>query len=1008
MKRFWILPALAVFAVSTLRAEWLQMRQAHRSSDPRPSVEVLVDDVSGVTLDIGIWGAERKTRETHGQRFAELEVPGAGKSSVPGLPQLPVIRRLVEVPAGASVTVDAEVLESIALSLPGEGVFEDLLPAQLPREKVPGAEKPFQRDASVYGTDAFHPAAFATCSAPLVVRGRNLVLVEFHPIRYNPVRREVQAATRALLHLRFAGGDRAYGDAEAALRRSASFERRLASSVVNYRPAVNPAGALSASSLDGILFIVGNNYAANTALAAYVADRRAEGFRVETVPMSGIGASDMDVRNYIRSQYLSWSNPGLSYVVIVGDVADVPAHTGSGGSGTQPTDRFYACVDPENYEADILAPDLVVSRISVASTAELNNYLAKAQKYLDAAFSDFGWMKRLCFIATDDSGNYPTAEGTHNYVIDTFTSGLGYTGAYPANPQAGGDKLYAITYNADTADCLTAINGGRAVINYSGHGGTTSWSGPSFTVSNINSITHPDAIPFVIGNACVTGKFSVAKCFGESWMVAPTGGILYWGASNNSYWDEDDILERRMWDGIFQQHLDRIGDFCAYAMEQLILAYGTGSSSYYYAEIYNLFGDATLNLYSDPCQALAPTYPATVPVGASSLAFHVGTAKGNVAGASVCVQGDGNVRQAGVTDAAGNLTLTLNPVPTVPGTLSVVISAPNVVRYEGTVQVMVTSGPYLTRESYELTTNGTTPTQPFPGRSIVMPVTLRNVGILPAAGITATLTSTSPHVAVTQAQAVYPDIPVGGTARSTSHFAFDISAEAADGETLPLNIAWSSGTSSGTLAISLTVVSPRLEYVSMAVNDLSAGCDQDGIADVGETAAVTVTVRNTGGCSATGVRVSIASPGSSSSGGVNVGTLAPGATGHAQLTLTPGKTLDCPVTAGVVTVTLRCNELSTPPQATAELVMNADVVQGNTVCQRRNCAGEDSYGDVNADGIADGLDEALYAQYFAGAVEGFACPWKFVDLNGDGEVDPIDLVILYHYVVGNISQLPVE
>lgn len=1003
MKRFWILPVLAVFAVSTLRADWLQMRPAHRCSDSRPNVEILVDDTSGVTLDVGIWGAERRVRETHGQRFVEFEIPGEGKSSVTGMPQLPVIRRLVEVPFGASVTVDAEVLESASLSLPGSGVFEDILPVQLPREKVRGEEKPFQRDEAVYGTDALHPSAFASCSVPLVVRGRNLVLVEFHPIRYNPVRREIQAVTRALLHVRFTGGDRVYGEAEAALRRSVSFERRLASSVVNYRPAA----ALSATSLDGILLIVGNAYASNTALASYVADRRAEGFRVEVVPMSGIGTSDMDVRNYIRAQYLSWSNPGLSYVVIVGDVADVPAHTGSGGSGTQPTDRYYACVDPENYEADILAPDLVVSRISVAGTTELNNYLTKAQKYLDAAFSDFGWMKRLCFIATDDSGNYTTAEGTHNYVIDTFTSGLGYTGSYPANPQAGGDKLYAITYNADTADCLAAINGGRTVINYSGHGGTTSWSGPSFTASNISSITHPDAIPFVIGNACVTGKFSVAKCFGESWMVAPTGAILYWGASNNSYWDEDDILERRMWDGIFQQHIHRIGDFCAYAMEQLVLAYGTGSSSYYYAEIYNLFGDATLNLYTEPCRTLAPAYPATIPVGTSSLAFHVATAKGNLAGASVCVQGDGDLRQAGFTDAAGNLTLALNPVPTVPGPLSVVISAPNAVRHEGTIQVMVTSGPYLTRESYELTTNGTTPTQPFPGRSIVMPVTLRNVGILPAAGITATLTSTSPLVTVTQAQAVYPDIPVGGTARSTSHFAFDIAPEAANGEALPLNIAWSSGTSSGTIAISLTVVSPRLEFVSLAVNDQSAGCDQDGIADVGETAAVTVTLKNTGGCNATGVRVSIASPGSSTSGGVNIGTLVPGASGSAQLYLTPGKTLDCPVTAGVVTVTMRCNELSTPPQATAELLMNADVVQGHTVCQRRNCAGEDSYGDVNGDGIADGVDEALYAQYFAGAVEGFACSWKYVDLNGDGEIDPIDLVILYHYVVGNISTLPV-
>ena len=99
------------------------------------------------------------------------------------------------------------------------------------------------------------------------------------------------------------------------------------------------------------------------------------------------------------------------------------------------------------------------------------------------------------------------AEATHNYVIENYTSENGFLGTFPKKNQDGGDKLYAITYEAETKDVLKAINKGRFLINYSGHGTRTSWKGPEVQIEDIYKLENK-ALPYVISNACLTGDFA--------------------------------------------------------------------------------------------------------------------------------------------------------------------------------------------------------------------------------------------------------------------------------------------------------------------------------------------------------------------------------------------------------------------------------------------------------------------------------------------------------------------
>ena len=88
-------------------------------------------------------------------------------------------------------------------------------------------------------------------------------------------------------------------------------------------------------------------------------------------------------------------------------------------------------------------PDIGRGRFPVRS-AEQTTYMV--DKYLQYASltGQEPWLKTASFPATCD--NYTVAEGTHNYVIDTYTAPGGWTGTFPDDPTLGGDKLYCVTY----------------------------------------------------------------------------------------------------------------------------------------------------------------------------------------------------------------------------------------------------------------------------------------------------------------------------------------------------------------------------------------------------------------------------------------------------------------------------------------------------------------------------------------------------------------------------------
>jgi len=96
----------------------------------------------------------------------------------------------------------------------------------------------------------------------------------------------------------------------------------------------------------------------------------------------------------------------------------------------------------------------------------------------------------------------------------------------------------------------------------------------------------------------------MTECFTETWVRDDHGATSSFGASLSSYWDEDDILQKEIFEGWYNG-LSRVGDMLDYGQYELYLWMGSGSFTRMYWEMYNLMGDPAIEVIP----STAPTWP---------------------------------------------------------------------------------------------------------------------------------------------------------------------------------------------------------------------------------------------------------------------------------------------------------------------------------------------------------------------------------------------------------------
>jgi hypothetical protein len=510
-----------------------------------------------------------------GNEYVQLKIEDYGVIPDVGLPALPIISFNLFIPYSESQP--GIELKNIVSS---ERILKNkIYPFQMPWEKTsPMEERPFTINLNYYNSTGNMDQPLVQISEPFVIAGVKGVTVTIFPFRYNPIEDRLVIITNASIDILL------NQHVTPVTNKSNHFNEYLRSVFVNYESSVP--GAASK-----YLIITDPTFEAG--MQQFVTHKISKGFEVDMFNTTVTGTTTTTIKSFIQARY---NNPATKpeYILLVGDVAQIPAWVGS-GAGTPRTDLNYVQLEGTDYFADAF-----IGRFSIANAAELQNAINKSL-YMENLIGTL--TKKNIYMSSTD--NWQITEGTHNFVINQYFEPASYTNL----------KLYTYTYGATTQQLINALNDNQIFAIYSGHGGEYSWAdGPALSQQQVRNLTN-SWYPFVYSFACVTGSYHLSECFGETWLRTTNGGSTFYGSSVNSYWDEDDILERRLIKAMFEDGLTRVTPMFDMAKIYLVNHYGggvtQGSTMLRYLEMYNLMGDPSMPVVEmgPPCPIDPPSNP---------------------------------------------------------------------------------------------------------------------------------------------------------------------------------------------------------------------------------------------------------------------------------------------------------------------------------------------------------------------------------------------------------------
>ena len=790
-------------------------------------------DLSGLTLTIVAQGIMVEPVELDGHRFTRFYWDNSGVSGAVGQAELPVYRTLVEIPWGAEVEAKIVFSQMEEYSLRELGSGDEVVPVQPPVEKFLGAKLQFTMDEEYYAASEYSNFGLLEVIDYPILRGHQLALLEIRPVDYNPSQGTVRIFARLEIELSFKGGDLARTMENGQRYSSSHFDRLVDRLTVNG----DDFGTDELPDPPMMLVICHDNPDYLDIMQPLVDWRHSKGYHTLMVSTSVTGITTIDIQNYIIEAYFTWEIPP-TFVLLVGDTPQIPNWIGQ-GSGSPETDLYYAAIDGGDYFAD-----LGLGRLSPANAGELSNMVEKILEYEQVGWSgNDDWEKHATFMASND--NWQVSEGTHNYVITNFLYPEGYAC----------DRLYCHTYNATTQQVTNSFNQGRSQGTYSGHGSTTSWGdGPPFSQNNVRALVN-EVYPLIQSYSCLTGKYTIGECFGETWIRVENGAIAFWGSTVSSYWGEDDILEKGLYEGFYDNQIPGdnvnftwINGMTDYGKMYLYQHYGPSGMIQRYFEMYNVLGDGSVDIWTDVPNAVVVDYPSVVFLGTPEVTVNV---SGFPDWALVCASStaEEDVWASGYVDYSGNVILNFASPPVQPGEMEFIITGHDIEPYYASVPLIPASGPYVIYHSLEIDDGSAwNPNGELDyTEEALLDMTLENVGTQNAIGITAVIRSEDPYITIIDSTANFGDIGAGATVSIQGAYTVALSGEVEDGHIIPFDLEAisTSGGQSWTSSFNIIAHAPLMEIVRVIVDDSLSGNGNMAL-DPGETADLTLYLVNSG------------------------------------------------------------------------------------------------------------------------------------------------------------------
>lgn len=304
------------------------------------------------------------------------------------------------------------------------------------------------------------------------------------------------------------------------------------------------------------------------ALENFVAWKRERGFRTRIVVYpDDTGEGPASLRAALLNAY---EQDAITHVMLVGDADVIPVHSSTGS----PTDIRYACL-----EGDDAVRDVFLSRMSADTPESVAVQTARIVTYERTPEVAARWYEHGLFIGSNE-GQHKSGSvfGKDDWeFLDEVREELldyGYS-AIDRYYEEDADNPDPFPWSdRPRGDILAALNEGRGLVYYLGHGTEGEWLTGSLRARHLaNGLRNGARLPFVLDIACLNGDFTWTggECIAETLMdpgaQVDGGAVGVIAATEDMDWDPPVVMMQAFTDQLASGTLRTAGALHTYAVQ---------------------------------------------------------------------------------------------------------------------------------------------------------------------------------------------------------------------------------------------------------------------------------------------------------------------------------------------------------------------------------------------------------------------------------------------------------
>ena len=678
------------------------------------------------------------------ENFLKLDIAECRNTGNAGEAELPIFSRLITLPATGNFKITNIQYDFEEIPIAGKIAYIGLDDDELLSD-------------AYYSKNEWLPENIISVSKPNIMRSHRFAQTTVTAVQYNPALNKI----RLLKNINFSL------EIDNSILEN-PLTKNISSQIFDNIATKNIIGAeeSSRSSSGQYLIICPASVSAN--LTPLIQEKQKLGFKTRLATLSETGTTNDQIKNYIQNAYDTWEYPP-EFVILVGDVSgsiQLPSYFVEGTwTPWDVSDHPYTLLDGDDY-----FPDILIGRISVQSTFELNTVINKIVNYEMNPYVLSDWTTKGIMVSYVQDA-YWQFYSPRETVMAVREKLLDY--------EFTAVDTFISPWQSGSSNLRNMINTGYTFVNYRGAGAPDYWAGNYGSMFNINDIlqlNNGHMLPLITSITCGGGDFAYngyASVFGETWLIAgtpslPKGAIGFIGPSEHDTktWFNN-ANDMGIYQGITQENLFRCGEILLRGKMELYLNYpfshawgSSHNSDQFYFYVYNLLGDPGLQVWTTSPQPVTFDFEPEINSAANYLSISILQPAFDGFDFTVAITNEDSLITTGYTDMDGNVNI---PIDLPAGTYNITASKYGYVPQTEVFQVIDQN--IVALESFNME-------DPISGNEVTLLLNIKNFGDQTADNIEINLSTNDPELEITSGTASITTL--APNENTTCNFSFNI------------------------------------------------------------------------------------------------------------------------------------------------------------------------------------------------------------------------------------------